>query len=332
MPRFICVRFQVDHRIVVIHECWLVGEGHCRWPQSGNIEELVKMGTKPKSEWGVWEIDILGGDDDYETCSRRAYSTQQSWGAHPKVQSYEKETIPGSLTNMSSGYSYRPLLDLEKSQTSSSSSTPSNPRKRKAPTDAEIQKTLKRLEESITTINRNLTGRLRDIEDKLKPILSDTSMSNGTRSVTPPPASPPYVPKYDRETGRHCHTVLPPANTMEELDEWLDNQDCYAVAKRVTCTELRATIRAFMRAAMTKNLAKTFSWSGLGMRRMKTKTSFKDHKAFNYLIDVLHETPFRHSAQSEVSDGIKKVLAGVGEWDGGRAARYSSFPTIAFFP
>ncbi|XP_039261417.1 uncharacterized protein LOC120337624 [Styela clava] len=330
MPRFICARFQVDGRIVVIHECWLVGEGHCRWPQSGNIEELVKMGQKPKSEWGVWEIDILGGDEDYDTCSRRAYSTQQSWGSHSKVPNSVPQG-PGSMTTMSSGYTYRPLLDLEKSTTSTtSSSTTSNSRKRKAPSDSEIKITLKRLEHSISTINRNLSGRLRDIEDKLKPILNDSSSNNGARS--PPPASPPYVPKYDRETGRHCHTVLPPANTMEELDEWLDNQDCYAVAKRVTCTELRATVRAFMRAAMTKNLAKTFSWSGLGMRRMKTKTSFKDHKAFNYLIDVLHETPFRHASQSEISDGIKKVLAGVGEWDGGRAARYSSFPTIAFFP
>ncbi|XP_039261221.1 uncharacterized protein LOC120337493 isoform X2 [Styela clava] len=345
MPHYICVRFQVDGRIVVVHESWLVGEAHCRWPQSGNIEEMVKIGTKPKSEWGVWEIDILGGDDEYETCSRRAYSTQQSWGSHTKVQTYpENKDIPippvPTPQNVSAD---RSLMETEKDTASTTSRAllSHNPRKRKAPSDSELKATLKRLEQSISLINKNLSGRLKDIEDKLKPILNDsstTSFNSGNRS---PLITPSYSPKYDRNEKheRHCHTVRSPANTMEELDEWLDAQDTYAVAKRVSNVQLRATVRTFMKCVMTKALAKQFSWSGFGSRRLKTKTSFRDHKVFNYLIDVLHDTPHRRAPQSEVADSIKKVLMGVGDWDGGRTRKFASaaatsesFPTIAFFP
>lgn len=356
MPHYICVRFKVDGRIVVVHESWLVGEAHCRWPQSGDIEEMVTIGIKPKSEWGVWEIDILGGDDDYETCSRRAYSTQQSWGSHPKVQqAYAEEkdiAVPAAVPNSQAiSIPNRSLLDLEKEATSptttTSSSTPSNPRKRKAPSDSELKSTLKRLEASISKINKNLSGRLKDIEDKLKPILNDTSSSSlsyssGNRS---PLITPSYSPKYERhferydKNDKHSHAVLPPANTMEELDDWMENQDTYAVAKRVSNVQLRATVRTFMKCIMTKVLAKQFSWSGFGSKRLKTKTSFKDHKVFNYLIDVLHDTPHRLCPQSEVADSIKKVLMGVGDWDGGRTRKFhsaadtsESFPTIAFFP
>ncbi|XP_039261416.1 uncharacterized protein LOC120337623 isoform X3 [Styela clava] len=331
MPHYICVRFQVDGRIVVVNECWLVGESHCRWPQSGNIEEMVKIGAKPKSEWGVWEIDILGGDDDYETCARRAYSTQQSWGAHHKAPTYtiDKDALAPTITPLSSqnlSAAYRPHTEMVKettpATTTASTTSTSNPRKRKATSDAEIKKTLKRLEESISTINKNLNGRLKDIEDKLRPILTIDPLPERS-------PSPSYSPKFEK----HSHVVLPPCNSLEELNEWLDNQDIYACAKRVTCVQLRATVRTFVRTAMTKTLAKTFSWSGLGIRRLKTKTCFKDHKVFNYLIDVLHETPHRHATSSEIADAIKKVLVGVGDWDVRRSQRYgSSFPSIAFFP
>lgn len=334
MPLYICVRIKVDGRIVVVHEGWLVGEAHCRWPQSGNIEEMVKIGTKPKSEWGVWEIDILGGDDDYETCARRAYSTQQSWGSHHKAQAptfntIDKDALVPTITPLSTQQSIS--ASFEPQQTSTTKQPAKEPkisaaRKRKMAADAEVRKTLKRLEETITSINRNLNGRLQTIEDKLRPIIDiDEPIDE------PPPRSPSpqYSPKFDKVS----HVVLPPCDTMEELDDWLDNQDIYACAKRVTCPQLRATVRTFVRTAMTKTLAKQFSWSGLGIKRLKTKTCFKDHKVFNYLIDVLHETPHRHATSSDIADSIKKVLVGVGDWDVKRSQRYgSSFPTIAFFP
>ncbi|XP_077973124.1 uncharacterized protein LOC120337623 isoform X1 [Styela clava] len=339
MPHFICVRFQVDGRIVVVHESWLVGEAHCRWPQSGSIEEMVKLMTKPKSEWGVWEIDILGGDDDYETCARRAYSTQQSWGGViPKPTcTTVPPPPPTSITPQPAPSDVRYAMDYinelgrRNSDIPRESLTPipapPNPKKKKTSTttsdheksSAEIKATLARLEESVSIININLSLRLKTIEDKLKPLLEGENASSNAGKRSPP---------HERQS----LTVLPPATTMGELDEWLDNQNIFAVSKRVSCTQLRATVRMFVKTVMKKSLAKTFSWSGLGNRRLRTKTSFKDHKIFNFLIDVLHETQHRHSSEAEIADSIKKVLAGVGDWDGGRTARFSSYPTIAFFP
>ncbi|XP_077973123.1 uncharacterized protein LOC120337622 isoform X2 [Styela clava] len=345
MPHFICVRFQVDGRIVVVHESWLVGEAHCRWPQSGNIEEMVKSATKPKSEWGVWETDILGGDDDYETCARRAYSTQQSWGLHHKVGGSggggyvpDKDLIaaipvPTSLTPQPVQANIRNSHEVarETPPTTTTPTTTTTAKKRKAPNEnAEVKATLDRLEESISTINKNISLRLKNIEDKLKPILQAELLSSGSKTPEFEEEEEQDEEEDDAET-RNL-TVLSAATTLEQLNEWLDNQDTFAVSKKVTCTHLRATVRKFVKACMTKSVARQFSWTGFGSRRLKTKISFRDHKVFNYLLDVLHDTPHRHASRAEIADSIKKVLTGVGDWDGGRTARFSSFPSIAFFP
>ena len=60
-------------------------------------------------------------------------------------------------------------------------------------------------------------------------------------------------------------------------------QNVQSFAKRIECRELRATVRAFLKALMTKDLAVKYSWSGLGAGRKKTKIAFKESAAFKVL-------------------------------------------------
>ena len=57
-------------------------------------------------------------------------------------------------------------------------------------------------------------------------------------------------------------------------------QDVRLVAGKVDDECLRTTVRTFIRLFMTRSLACTFSWSGLGAQRKKVKKSFKGHDIF----------------------------------------------------
>ena len=56
-------------------------------------------------------------------------------------------------------------------------------------------------------------------------------------------------------------------------------QNVQSFAKRIECTELRATVQAFLKALMTKNRVVKYSWLG----RKKTKIGFKESATFKVL-------------------------------------------------
>lgn len=62
-------------------------------------------------------------------------------------------------------------------------------------------------------------------------------------------------------------------------------QDPVLVATRVEKPNLRSTVRTFVRTTMSKSLAASFTWSGMGdKRRVSAKNNFRDNIIFKFLI------------------------------------------------
>jgi len=71
---------------------------------------------------------------------------------------------------------------------------------------------------------------------------------------------------------------------------------------------------------MAKNLAVTFSLTGLGPLRVRGKKSFRDHPISKVVVESLRH----HHPQTPTTDLISvcgAVLRGAPDWNGGRANR-----------
>jgi len=60
-------------------------------------------------------------------------------------------------------------------------------------------------------------------------------------------------------------------------------QDFKSFGKKINHEELRGTVRGFLKAFMTKDLAIQFSWTRMGAGRKKTKKAFRDCSALQTL-------------------------------------------------
>nr|CAB3263270.1 uncharacterized protein LOC108949781 [Phallusia mammillata] len=111
-----------------------------------------------------------------------------------------------------------------------------------------------------------------------------------------------------------------PAKTDEDLDKLLENvPDLQMLAKRVEQNGMKATIRTFIRLFMSRDLAASYSWSGLGPKHSIRKKLSRITKCIQFFAMLFHSltTRTKRTKQSLTIDDIKIVLSGAADWDNG---------------
>ena len=62
MDKFFGVLFPKELSRAVVPGSWLqeheLGKGLCRWPNSGDVDELSKQQAKPKKGWSVYHCEV----------------------------------------------------------------------------------------------------------------------------------------------------------------------------------------------------------------------------------------------------------------------------------
>ncbi|XP_047740693.1 uncharacterized protein LOC108675907 [Hyalella azteca] len=106
-----------------------------------------------------------------------------------------------------------------------------------------------------------------------------------------------------------------PANTLQELSVLLATEEVVSSLPKYEAGSLMATLRAMVKRLMTRNLAVTFSFTGLDRKRMRTKLSFKKHDIYRILLGAIDATSFGQCPRKDIDRALINVLKNVGDWD-----------------
>ena len=136
----------------------------------------------------------------------------------------------------------------------------------------------------------------------------------------------------DKYTPEICPSSLPPvtpADTLAELNELLSQEDIILRLKPYVTHSLRTSVRDICKAMLTKNLASSFTLTGMTKRRQEGKNCFLKHNIYDVLMKIISSSHLASSSRENIRDAIKKTLKGVTDWNGGRSDRRRSPTTRA---
>nr|CAB3263269.1 uncharacterized protein LOC108949781 [Phallusia mammillata] len=293
MKNFVCVKFTNGGTSDIVHCGWMVDTSLCKWPNSGDIQQMARDCVLPEPNWKVYACKILCQSKSYDRCLKKAYTLSD-------VESSEEENSLGQNTSQNDCF-IPPLVRNNSLSQERSFLVPDQsvraPKKQKAksttmPQTANLLHEIMRLSAQLNQLTR-ITTRLERKVDSLLVMKDDEQF-------------------FD----------FKPASNEFELNNILQNVTDYKdIAKRTERASLRSTIRSFIKLFFSQELAITYSWSGLGNKRQPTKKSFKKHQVYTLLTRVLQFTSYKDATIDNIENEVKVSLAGVGDWNGGREER-----------
>nr|CAB3263267.1 uncharacterized protein LOC108949781 [Phallusia mammillata] len=294
MKNFVCVRFIRGSKSDIVCKQWMITETRCRWPQNDqNVREMVKNKVLSEENWKVFSCEILCQSNSYDRCLKKAYTTEE---------------LNDSSEDDGSTSTQIPTLQRENAIAPKRIFlSPQHPAPRKRAKVDDLT--------NLSNICWELNIIRTDVANVLNAVKSNKVMIEDALAYI---KSLKQV-EHQKET---TWTAFQPASSEEELSQILNNfQDFQNIGRKIDRGMLRATVRAFMRCFMTRPLAMTYSWSGLGSQRKATKKPFSGSQLDDVLRKCLQFTSHQSASSQEVVNDIKTVLSGAADWDGGRNLR-----------
>ena len=110
-----------------------------------------------------------------------------------------------------------------------------------------------------------------------------------------------------------------PAETVEDLNTIVKSQYVKSLAASLGRGDVRGQVRALLKACMSRDLALSFSVSGLNNRRVKTKLVFKETACCKLIEQYVgsKEGLSRKQLFSEIGTVLKSAV----DWEGHRGRR-----------
>nr|XP_026690939.1 uncharacterized protein LOC113474374 [Ciona intestinalis] len=264
MKRFVCIEFVEGRETAIACREWMLSSTECQWPPSGNIQTLVKQVKRPEADWTTYRCRILCGAGTFERCTKKAHTLKN-------VGSSEA----GSDSDFQTMFSPTQMQTLDHTPGGSycvkHTVSPSEPIRKRLNTSAPTPEKIRKIQAADQNSNiLHLIGCIRtDMSEIQRNVMKLHKKMDNIKEIT--------------HAGR-SYINFAPANTLEELNQLIHQENNFsALAGVVERDTLRSTIREFVKRFFTKKLALQFSWSGLGEKRRKIKTSFKDHTIYSVL-------------------------------------------------
>lgn len=120
------------------------------------------------------------------------------------------------------------------------------------------------------------------------------------------------------DTKNEIQDLPPPANTLEELGALVRCDGIVTDLRVRESKTLPDTIRNMVRRLLSRQLALTFSFTGMGPKKKYTKIKFEGSLAERVLIKALQHTKYRGIDKCDLDTAISQVLRGASDWDGMR--------------